>query len=141
MSHGTPPARGAILLECLLALAIFVAAGVSVMALVDQATGSLERVRDVQRAADLARSTMSRLEAGIATPETMSGPVRSIAFDSDAEEQETGWELEVETEPSDFQGLSRVTVRAIKRPFEGADRELASFTLTQLMRLQRRAGP
>ncbi|CAG0950840.1 hypothetical protein PHYC_00192 [Phycisphaerales bacterium] len=130
--------RGAILLECLLALAIFVAAGLAILAYVDRASGSMTLTRDTLRAADLARTAMSRIEAGVASADTMSGPVRP-----EDEEESTlsaeAWELEVRSEPAGPQGLSRVTIRAIKRPSGGSDRELASFTLVQGVRLARRA--
>ena len=130
-------ARGAILLEVLLALALFVAGALVIMAAMDGSAGAISRARDTARAADLARSAMSRIEAGQARPETMSGPV--MDENGDVLEGEA-WELEVRTEPAGPAGLSKVTVRAMLRPATGSDREVASFELVQAMRLARREG-
>lgn len=129
--------RGAILLEVLLALALFVAGALVIMAAMDGSAGAISRARDTARAADLARSAMSRIEAGQARPETMSGPV----MDENGEVlEDEAWELEVRTEPAGPAGLSKVTVRAMLRPTPGSDREVASFELVQAMRLARREG-
>jgi type II secretory pathway pseudopilin PulG len=136
--------RGALLLETMLALAIFVIAAAAVLSLVDGSVTSLRRATMNEQAADLARTAMAKLEAGIATPQGLDGPVYPwlheaaergdagpAAFDEDA--QPTGWVLEVDTTPSQFTGLTRVTVRAVRRT--GDDRELASYTLRQTVRL------
>jgi hypothetical protein len=120
--------RGAVLLECVLALALFVACGLSVLALMDHAVDSVASTRDTEQAADLARTTMARVEAGIASPDTLNGPV----LDENGEKS-GAWALEVQTEPSQFEGLAKVTVRAIKHGV--GESELASFTLHQLVRL------
>ncbi len=131
--------RGAVLLECLLALALFVACGLSVMAMMDRAMASVAATRDAEIATDIARTAMAKIEAGLATPETMNGPVPAWRDEGDASFDEslpTGelWNLEIETEPSAFEGLTRVSVRAYKQT-PGSEQELASFTLTQLVRL------
>lgn len=136
--------RGAVLLECLLALALFVACGLSVMAMMDRAMASVAATRDAEIAADIARSAMAKIEAGLGTPETMNGPVPEwrdeldVSFD---ESLPTGavWHLEVTTEPSQFEGLTRVSVRAYKQA-PMSDTELASYTLVQLVRLMAMPG-
>jgi hypothetical protein len=45
------------------------------------------------------------------------------------------WELEVNSEPSEFAGLTKVSVRALRRATPGGDRVTASYTLVQLVRL------
>jgi hypothetical protein len=137
-------ARGAILLECVLALALFVACGMAVLAMVDHAVDSVASTRDTEQAADIARSAMARIESGLATPDTLNGPVvvaenndgtGGAAAPADSGRQARGvWSLEVQTEPSQFQGLTNVSVRAYKQA-AGSDQELASFTLHQLVRL------
>ena len=127
------------LLECLLALALFVACGLSVMAMMDRAMASVASTRDAEIATDIARTAMAKIEAGLATPETMNGPVPEWRDESDASFDESlptgaAWNLEVETEPSQFDGLTRVAVRAYKQ-MPGSEQEEASFTLTQLVRL------
>lgn len=136
--------RGVVLLECLLALALFVACGLSVMAMMDRAMASVAATRDAQIAADVARTAMAQIEAGLGTPETMNGPVPEWRDDRDASFDEslpTGalWHLEVTTEPSQFEGLTRVSVRAYKQA-AASEQELASFTLVQLVRLTAMPG-
>ncbi len=130
-----PTQRGALLLEVMLAIALFVSAGMVVLSMVGQSVGSLEASRDKQRAVDLARSAMAKLEAGIETAQVMNGPVpvwqdetESAGMDMGAP-AESGWELRIETEPSGFDGLTAVTVTA-KKTAGGA-----SYTLKQLVRM------
>jgi hypothetical protein len=128
-----------VLLECLLALALFVACGLAVMAMMDRAASSVASTRDAEIAVDVARTAMAKLEAGIATSETLNGPVPEWRDESDASFDESlptgaAWNLEVHTEPSQFEGLTKVSVRAFKQT-PGAQTELASYTLHQLVRL------
>ncbi len=131
--------RGAVLLECILALSLFVACGLAVMAMMDRAAASVAATRDAEQAVDVARTAMAKIEAGIATPETLNGPVpewrdeRDATFD-DSLPRGSGWLLEVETEPSQFAGLTHVGVRAVKI-VPGSEVELVSFKLDQLVRL------
>jgi hypothetical protein len=146
------PARGRtrpalLLMEALLALAIFIMVGLAILSMVHGAATTVIRSRDAARAADLARSAMSMLEAGLATSRTLDGPVRSWAeaqqradefafgLGNDPGPAGSPWELEIRTEPSQFEGLSRVTVRAFRRVGRNSDQFLASYTLRQLVRL------
>jgi hypothetical protein len=131
--------RGAVLLECLLALALFVACGLAVMAMMDRAASSVATTRDSEIAVDVARTAMAKLEAGLATAETLNGPVPAWRDERDGtfdESLPTGaaWNLEIHTEPSQFEGLTKVSVRAFKQTV-GSENELASYTLHQLVRL------
>ncbi len=67
--------RGALLLEVMLALSIFVAGGLAILALVRGSVNDLQHARQTLHAADVARSAMSRIEAGIDNPASMTGPV------------------------------------------------------------------
>ncbi|HYE60483.1 MAG TPA: hypothetical protein VD997_00680 [Phycisphaerales bacterium] len=131
--------RGAILLECVLALALFVAAGLTIMGMMDRAASSVADTRDYEIAVDVARSAMAQIEAGIASPETLNGPVpqwrdaMDATFDDDLPD-ESGWNLEITTEPSQFDGLTKVSVRAFRQD-PGSEDELVSYTLHQLVRL------
>jgi hypothetical protein len=143
--------RGALLLEVMLALGIFVMAGTAILTLVDRTVEGMDRVRLTRHAADLARSAMAKMEAGIETPQTLSGPVHAWSAEEagfkttsgetrgggvvDAVPIDSEWELQVDTEASQFHGLTRVTVKAFRRAGEGSDRMLASYTLRQLVRL------
>lgn len=140
--------RGGVLLEVVVAIAIFVGAALAVMACVDRAAGALERTRGLQRAADLARSAMSQLEAGLASVVTLNGPVPvlegtdgpGVPYSGGAAgDGESGWELEVQTEPSEFGSLTKVTITAVRRRQESGA-VVYSYTLTQLVRLGERAG-
>jgi hypothetical protein len=138
--------RGLFLLEVLLALAIFVMIGIAILSMVSSTGTAVARSRDAARAADLARSAMAMLEAGISTPRTLNGEVRSWS-EAQLREDEfafgfggdsgggAGWELEIGTEPSEFDGLTRVTVHAFRRVSRNSDQLAASYTLRQLVRL------
>jgi hypothetical protein len=121
-------------LECMLALAVFVAGALVILSAMNGSAGALARAGMTARAADLARSAMSRIEAGQSRPESMSGPVLGENGEPLGPE---AWELEVRTEPAGPAGLTRVTVRAVLRPEVGSERALASFELVQAMRLSR----
>lgn len=126
--------RGAVLMEVLLALVLFVAAALAALGVLDRSMDSLTAVRQRDAGWDIARSAISRLEAGMATPETLAGPVRpegSDAFDADAAQ----WEIEIDTQPSEFAELSRVTVRAVRRRAGGEP--VVDAELHQLVRLLR----
>lgn len=139
--------RGALLLEVILALAIFVMSGIAILTMVERTTAGVVRSRDAARAADLARSTMARLEAGLGSARTLDGPVRSWAEAGQREDEfavgvgdivranEAPWEVQIETAPSEFEGLTRVTVHAFRRAARNTDRFAASYTLRQLVRL------
>lgn len=144
--HRSP--AGGVLLEVVVALAIFIGAALAVMACVDRAADSLERTRGMQRAADLARTAMAQLEAGLVMPTTLNGPVPALdgldrsglPYSGGASgEGESGWELEISTEPSDFGSLTKVMVTAVRRRAESGT-VMHSYTLTQLVRLSDRAG-
>jgi Tfp pilus assembly protein PilX len=137
--------RGVMLMEVLLALALVVVVGMTVLSAVSQSTGALRAAREKQVAVDLARSAMAKLEAGIETTTTLSGPVKAWSEDVNLAEvpegsDEAGWELQVEAEPSSYEGLTYVTVTA-RRTGEGAQggaSGASSFTLRQLVRLAQR---
>ncbi len=131
--------RGSILLECMFALAIFIGAGVAIYSAVTRSVESVERTTRIERAADLARGAIAQISAGIAEPETLNGPVPEWRDERDGTFDESGavsaWELEIETEPSQFDGLTLVRVRALLRDPPGGDHIAASFELAQLVRL------
>lgn len=138
-----PQSRGAMLLECLVSLAVFVGAGLTILGLVDRSLASMERARDQAVAVDLARSAMSSIECGLASAETLNGPVTPSEDEADETFDErlpsgAGWYLEIETEASQFDGLTLYRVKASKTLPSGVaggkGREIASYTLHQLVR-------
>jgi type II secretory pathway pseudopilin PulG len=115
--------RGAVLLELMVSVAIFAVAGLTILATVRQGMNAVERARVLERGADLARTAMSELEAGLIAPESLSGPV----------DEDGLWELDVTVDPSEFEGLRVVTVAALQVRATGEPRTV--FELTQLVRL------
>jgi hypothetical protein len=143
-------ARGWVLLEMLVALAVFTMTALAVLGAMDRGLRSAERTRDSARAVDLARTTMAKLEAGLGTVQSLSGPVPAwspglaggAGFEDEApagfEESlpaESLWEVQIETRRSEFPGLTVVLVTAIKRAAPSSERVRASYTLGQLVRL------
>lgn len=143
------------LLEVVVAVAILLMASITITGAVNQGVRVMERSRLELRAADLARSAMAEIEAGIATPESLNGPVHEAPMPAstgdsasggsgvnapggDAPARETGWELEITVTPSPFAGLVKVGIRALKRQPGAGDVVDASYTLQQLVRLSDR---
>ncbi len=143
---------GAILLEMMVALAIFVMAGLAIGGAVRQGMVLSNQSRLEARASDLARTAMALIESGIESPLSLQGPVRpwlsrADAWDGDeqAEDEQraalgvdessledSGWELVIDTEPSEFRGLTKVSVTA-QRVDEVEGTVLATVTLVQLV--------
>jgi len=140
-SPGRP--RAAILLECILSLAILVGAGLAIISLVDRAGSALTGARDAELAADLARSTMSKLAAGLGTVQTLAGPVeswrdeRDETFD-DSLPADSPWTVAIDAEPAEFPGLTLITVTAINADPSGRVRSM--YSLRQLVALGSEAG-
>lgn len=142
---GSRSRRGTLLLEVMLALTLFVATALMILAILGRSLDALSEARARQTACDLARSAMSRIEAGIASPESLNGPAQlfdgPLNAPGDDAPTESDWELVVETEPSLFEGLTLVTVTARRTAeedggeAEGA-RDRSEYTLRQLVRLR-----
>jgi len=148
--------RGAILLEVLLALALFVTTSLTLLSIIAQSIDGLTRSRDRLLAADHARSAMAKIEAGIERPEALNGPVQPwntaeqtaldpsfTGFDPDdapvslvPQDAGPGWSLEIETERTEYTGLTLVRVRAFRVDSDGFEYDRSpSFTLSQFVRL------
>lgn len=131
--------RGALLIEAMVAVAVFTVAGLAILAAMRSAAREAQRERDLLRAIDLARSAMSRMEAGLATPDQLNGPVpvwrdeTAGGFD-DAPPAPSGWSMQVETDTSPFSGLAQLTVRVRRARTAGSD-AAEIFALRQLVRL------
>lgn len=139
--------RAWVLLEVMLALSIFTMAALVVLSVMGQAARNVELTREELTGLDLARSAIARLEAGLKSAEELRGPVPlwsqyetkpgAAAFEDDLPEP-SGWELEIQTEPSAFAGLTLVEVTAQRRD-EATGLTGYSTTLRQLVRLSARA--
>lgn len=132
------------LLEVVLALALTVVVGLVILSAIGQTTDALRRAREKQVAVDLARTALAKLEAGIETTATISGPVPLWTEDANTAEvaqtaEFSGWELVVDTQPSGFDGLTLVSVTARRSSEELAPGDVGesgvSYTLRQVMRL------
>ena len=144
------PRHGAILLETVIALALFIGAAAFTTMALSQTLAGLDRAEREARALDLARSVMAQLQAGlldlaeVRDGEDAFDAVGSVEFADHPEQEEhwiAGWTLEITTERSEFTGLSLVTVEVREAEDEstlefGADGEgSASATLRQLLRV------
>lgn len=89
--------RGSVLLEVLLATAVFAFAGIVVLGVVDGSVADGARAARRSLAMDVARSQLSRMEAGIST-------------DVQEDAASTGLRVESRMEPSDFPGLALAVV-------------------------------
>ena len=140
-----PMRRGAMLLEVMLAVVLFVGAASFCMVATRSLFGTLERIDRRQRAIDLARSKLAELEAGHVTLGELrgewSGAVGSRLENDDLEIEPRGpvWEMAVETSRSEFRGLTLVELTVSEITAEtGPDEAPAgvSFTLRQLVALR-----
>ena len=131
---------GAVLLELLIALAIFVGAASVILAATTQVGRGLALARDRQIALEIALSCVAELEAGLTAVERLHDSVVDVAAFSDDEidvgvgeetiDVDGRWRLEVDTQRSRFEGLSIVTLRV----FNARDGSEAAV-LRQLVRL------
>lgn len=146
-------ASGAILLEVMVALSIFAMAALAVIGAVAQGRAGVGRAHLELRAADLARSVMSLIEAGVVSPEAVSGPapvwdptidlaseqpLRAVLAETSGSRglDERGWRIEAEIEPTEFDGVSLVIVRTALVLGADPDAPEARATLRQFVRLE-----
>ncbi|MBL1216349.1 MAG: hypothetical protein D8M59_02520 [Planctomycetes bacterium] len=149
--------HGAVLLEILIALALFVSSGAVILGAVSTIRMRFAANVDRTIAAHLAATRMAELEAGLTTAERIDGTVTDIVAPSDAADDDvrvaidedaglgTGrWRLVVETERSRFSQLSAVTIRVYDTKGLGTavaantDDEVEVYVLRSLVHL--RAG-
>jgi hypothetical protein len=139
--------RGGILLEVLLAVALFAGAAATALACVKSVFAALDRTRREQTAVDLARSKMAQLEAGLVSMTELRGQsVDGVGVASDRDQgtgsngsnssdaSATRWIVETHTRRTEFTNLSLVelTVRE-DLPDSAAP---FSYTLRQLVNLK-----
>lgn len=141
--------RGGVLFEVLAAVAILVGSGSVILAAADRGERELRQSRDHARAADLARSVISAIEAGIITPQNAPAAVRSegsgaawLTVDADSGLPETAagegrWRVEVDSEPTAWAGLSKVSVHVFdgRSSTRGAETPTPAYSLSQVVRL------
>jgi prepilin-type N-terminal cleavage/methylation domain-containing protein len=120
--------HGSTLLECVLALTLFVAVGLATLRLADGAGEAQRRAQHRAGALDRARSALAKVEAALASPENLSGR------EADAQGRPSPYMMEVALEPSPFRGLAHATVTVTHDAGE-------SVTLHQLVPLRREPAP
>jgi type II secretory pathway pseudopilin PulG len=118
--------RGSVLLEVLLATAVFSFAGIVVLGVVDGAVADGARAARRSLAMDVARSQLARMEAG-------------ISEDSQDDRAVPGLRVESRMEPSDFPGLTLAVVEVYDEQSDGRSDEATTdpprlAVLRQLMR-------
>lgn len=140
----TPRRQGAILLEVLLAMALFVGSAAFCLGVTKSLFSALERADRRRLAVDLACSKLAELEAGLITVQELrgewSGGVGSRPDDADLAGVPAGprWAFDTVTTRTEYQGLSLVELTVTEIPPEagpGPD-DAVSFTLRQLVALR-----
>ncbi len=145
--------------ELLVALAIFVGAAGVIVGTLHTTIANLERHRDEQAAADIARNKMSEIEAGLTSIEDVhdqlfdlrpsiigttgqgGGNRGSDVSTFDEDNLEPGrWRIEIHRERSRFEGLSLITLRVYDTQLSSVDSndtfaDNATCTLRQLIRI------
>jgi len=154
--------RGAVLLEMLLAMALFVASAAMLSQLHASITGGIHRASLRIEAADLARRALAELELGIVTisdlrtmrwrtEQVQSRQDRTLGMEDLAEP--ASWHVQVHTERTPYPGLTLIELTVMHIEADGADAawrasaqgELQTggevrVTLRQLIRLQSEDG-
>jgi len=132
-----PAPRGGILLEVVLSISLFAGAAAFTLASVRSVFQTLERARLLQEAIDLARSKMSELEAGLITISDLPGSEFQQIGSFDRRKAETevefAWQFEVQSQRSEFTGLSLVELTVTQT---GAVTQPMTYTLRQLVSLR-----
>jgi type II secretory pathway pseudopilin PulG len=118
--------RGSVLLEVLLATAVFSFAGIVVLGVVDGAVADGARAARRSLAMDVARSQLARMEAG-------------ISDDAQDDRAVPGLRVESRMEPSDFPGLALAVVEVYDEQSDGRTDEATNdpprlAVLRQLLR-------
>ncbi len=138
------PSRGAILLEVMLALGLFVVSAAFCLGVTRSLFAALDRADRRQLAVDLARSRLAELEAGMVNLQELrgewAGGVGSHPDDVDIEgaAPSTSWEIEVTTSPSEYRGLSLIelTVTEVQPGAVAGSDDRVRYTLRQLIALR-----
>lgn len=105
--------RGDVLLEVLVALAVFVVGATLLLATARETLASLDRAQRREAATDLARSVLARLEAGVIN--LQDARAGRVGDDDEAARGDEVLSVEVRTRRSPWPGLALVEVRVRDR--------------------------
>ncbi len=138
------PRRGAMLLEVMLAIGLFVGAAAFCLGVTKSLFSALERNDRRRLAVDLARSKLAELEAGLITVQDLrgewSGGVGSRPDDAELAAAASGpnWEFDAVTTRTEYQGLSLIELTITEVPADAGveSDDAVSFTLRQLVALR-----
>ena len=137
MSRRSTTRCGVALLEVMLAIAMLAMAGLVVLGALSDASRRLRSAEIRADAADLAASAFALLNAGLATPDSLDGPVPADgligndgASDSAAagDIEPSGWMLVVDTEPAAFDGRVRVQITVARTDASGETQDVLTWT-------------
>lgn len=139
-----PRRQGAMLLEVMLAIGLFVGSAAFCLGVTKSLFAALDRADRRRMAVDLARSKLAELEAGLITLQDLrgewSGGVGSHPDDVEIAAAAPGsrWAFDAVTSRTEYRGLSLVELTVTEVPPEGEAEsdDTASFTLRQLMALR-----
>ncbi len=118
--------RGALLLETLLALALFVAAGGYTLLVMRDGIASAQQMERKSRAIDLAASRLAAIEAEIV-------PASSQEDANDEPSEDSEMRIEVSVSVSSYVGLSLVEVRVFDQLEDSADEPTVLAHLASLV--------
>lgn len=121
-----PYRRGAILLECMLTLALLLAASLTVLASMDRAMTSAVRMEERADAMDCAVTGLALVEAGLMPLENIQGPVSKWRDDDVPVRRKIDWQISVDTQPTKHDGLMLAIVRVYRG--DGSDAAPSSLS-------------
>ena len=124
-----PLRRGAILLECMLTLALLLAASLTVLASMDRAMSSAVRMEERADAMDCAVTGLALVEAGLMPLENIQGPVSKWRDDDVLVRRRIDWRISVDTQPTTHDGLMLAIVRVYRG--DGSDAAPSSLSNEQ----------
>jgi hypothetical protein len=140
--------RGGILFEVMVSIALFAGAGAFALGATRAVFSRLDRLQRDQTALDLARSKLASLEAGLTNLAELReggigglGSIEDLGLDemSLSIDSPTMWIIEIETERTEFRGLTLVEITVREEhtgPGAEDDATLAGATIRQLVRLR-----
>lgn len=139
-----PRRAGFVLLDLVLALAMFVVGGLAVLSQLDFGARRIIDAEHRMGAAGVARTALALLESGAMSDRELSGPASEWASpisEAAGPDPRAEWVCEVALEPSEWAGLTLATVRVRRVPAgaEGAGTPVLA-TLRQLVPMEPAGG-
>jgi hypothetical protein len=132
--------RGGILLEAMIALALFVGAALAILRATSQAASAVEKASTLQHAVDIATTRLAELETGIVSLADLRAGLDESrpefgAFDASAPSERL--RVEARTERSIFAGLTLLELSVVDSEQVASDGGARSiFTIRKLVRLR-----